>query len=99
MIVKLEPNQEMQECLASLVKNRKVLYIVCEPSQSDILKHNSKKASNLKQSKQAVMCINNKKRYESISEAAKALGLDPSGISKVINNKQSTVSGYSFYKV
>lgn len=43
-----------------------------------------------------IFCINNNKYYRSTMNAARELGLDPSGITKVLKNRQKYTLGYSF---
>ena len=81
------------------IEGRLVKYIICEPTQVDMLKIKTKRASNLKSSRTAIKCINNGKEYKSIREASEDLGLDAGGISRCINDKQSTTGGYVFKKL
>ena len=98
MTVNLVPNKAMQDCLAELVQGRKILHVVCEPTPNDIYNYNIKKAKNLGDNKISIICVNNNKAYESISKAARALGLDPGAISKCISNKQESTNGFRFIK-
>ncbi len=98
MTVKLVPNEDMQNALSELVQGRKILYVVCEPSATDTYNHNIKKIENLGNHKIRILCENNSLIYESIKEAATALGLDPGAVSKCVNGKQRTTGGYSFRK-
>jgi hypothetical protein len=98
MDVKLIPNEQMQDQLSQVTGGRRVKYIICEPTQMDILKQNGKRKENLKQIKTPVICLNNNIRYESIKSASIDLRLDPKAISKCINGKQETVKGYKFKK-
>ena len=94
--IKLVPNAEMQEQLEDIVGRRKVRYIICEPNQLDLLKLKGKMMDLGKQRKKPVVCINNGKTYNSISEASLALGLDPAAISKCARGKQHSTQGFAF---
>ncbi len=100
MIVKLKPNEDMQNALSELVQGRKILYVACEPSTLDVYNYNIKKAENLGERKIRILCVNNSLIYESIREAATALGLDPGAISRCvnINHKQKSTNGFRFRK-
>ena len=96
MTVKLIPNQDMQDCLNELVQGRKILYVICKPSQSDINKYNNKKAKNLGDNKKPIICISTGAVYDSIKQASIALGLDAGAISRCVSGKQKTTKGFAF---
>lgn len=47
-------------------------------------------------SHKAVMCIQTHKRYLSLADAAREIGLDRSSISKHLRGRQRSVKGYTF---
>ena len=96
MTVKLLPNQAMQDCLAELVQGRKILHVMCEPSQSDINKYNNKKAKNLGNHKKPILCTTTGAVYDSIKQASIALRLDAGAISRCVSGHQASTKGYSF---
>jgi len=98
MNIKLIPNKDMQNELSTLVGNRKILYILCEENQVDVLKRKGKLSEQAKKRSVRVYCPTTLETYESIQDAAIKLILDPGAISKVVNGKQKSTGGYTFKK-
>lgn len=76
-------------------EGRKVIHIYCEMSKADIRKRDEKLAAN-RGSQKPIKCLNNNRVYPSVNQAAKALDLSPSSISKVLNGKQKSTKGFMF---
>ena len=94
--VKLIPNDDIQNQLQTLVGNRKVLYIICEPNHMDKLKINGRMTEVREKRKVEVYCKTNNKTYPSIKQASIELILDAGAISRCISGKQESTNGYTF---
>ena len=55
-----------------------------------------KEVNRIDKSKRKIICINNGIEYESISEAARQLGVKHQHISAILNGRQKTTKGYTF---
>ena len=78
---------------------RKVISMTCEKNAQDKFKDRERLRKIAKANRKAIYCENNDTAYQSITDAANALGLSESAISKCINGKQKSTKGYVFKKV
>lgn len=65
-------------------------------SRSENIKHAYANSLKLSANKKSVLCIELNKRFESISEAAKAFGLTKSAIAHVIAGRNKKAGGYTW---
>ena len=78
------------------IDGRKVIKILCEPTQQDIRIQNQQKSELGKSKRRPVKCITTNRVYQSIKDAAKGTGVQPGAISRICNGYQKTSNGFTF---